>query len=142
MKRSFGERRPKIGTQEWRSWVMSRIRSYGNVTTEMRLVKLFRVHGLGGWRRHQPLPGKPDFVFRRSHVAVFVDGCFWHGCPHCGRRSKSNLDFWRPKIRATRKRDRANSARLTALGWRVVRVWEHELRRDAAGVVSRIAKLL
>jgi DNA mismatch endonuclease, patch repair protein len=64
-----------------RSEVMSHIRSHGNKDTELRLMQIFRAARNTGWRRKQNLPGKPDFVFRNARVAVFVDGCFWHGCP-------------------------------------------------------------
>jgi len=74
-----------VFTEAKRSEVMSRIRAHGNRGTELALIALFRASGLTGWRRRQPVFGKPDFVFRGSKVAVFVDGCFWHGCPKHGR---------------------------------------------------------
>ena len=70
-----------VFSKKKRSQVMAAIRSKGNKTTELRLASILRAHGISGWRRHQPLFGKPDFVFRRERLAVFVDGCFWHGCP-------------------------------------------------------------
>ena len=73
-----------------RSEIMSRIRSKGNQRTEMAMVKLFRAHKITGWRRHYPIEGKPDFVFLKQRVAIFVDGCFWHGCPKCYRQPKTN----------------------------------------------------
>jgi DNA mismatch endonuclease (patch repair protein) len=69
-----------VFTKKKRSQVMAAIRSTGNRANELRLAAIFRAHGITGWRRHQALPGKPDFVFRRERLAVFVDGCFWHGC--------------------------------------------------------------
>lgn len=72
---------PDIFTKAKRSAVMSRIRSHGNKATELRLVGIFGAHKLTGWRRHQPVFGKPDFIFPKLRVAVFVDGCFWHSCP-------------------------------------------------------------
>src|ERR1043166_2862372 len=77
-----------------RSEVMSLIRSRGNRETELRLIEIFRKFGVTGWRRGVDLPGKPDFVFRTERMAVFVDGCFWHGCPRCYRRPKSNQVYW------------------------------------------------
>lgn len=79
-----------IWNKEKRSEVMSRIRSQGNKVTELRLISIFREARITGWRRKQPLLGKPDFVFRQQRLAVFVDGCFWHGCPKCYRRPSSN----------------------------------------------------
>jgi DNA mismatch endonuclease (patch repair protein) len=77
-----------VFTQKKRSEVMSRIRGKGNEKTEVRLAKLMRKAGIRGWRRHLPIPGRPDFSFRQQKVAVFVDGCFWHGCPRCFRLPK------------------------------------------------------
>ena len=68
-----------VFSKKQRSQVMAAIRSKGNKTTELRLASILRAHGIKGWRRDQPLFGKPDFVFRRERLAVFVDGCFWHG---------------------------------------------------------------
>ncbi len=68
-----------------RSKVMAAIRSKGNKDTELRLAFILRAYGIKGWRRHYPLPGKPDFVFPKQRLAVFVDGCFWHSCPKHGR---------------------------------------------------------
>jgi len=72
---------PDVFTKRKRSEVMARIRGRGNKDTEIALAKLLRANGISGWRRNQALIGKPDFIFRRERVAVFVDGCFWHGCP-------------------------------------------------------------
>jgi len=116
-----------VFTKAQRSEVMARIRSRGNIATEMAVVKLFRKHGIRGWRRHQNVFGKPDFLFRRNRLALFVDGCFWHGCPRCYRRPKSNRKFWDSKIARNRERDREVSRELRRLGWRVVRIWGHSL---------------
>lgn len=89
-----------IWSKKKRSEVMSLIRSRGNKETELRLIAIFREHGITGWRRNQALFGKPDFTFRRERVVVFVDGCFWHGCPKCYKRPKSNRKFWDPKMGA------------------------------------------
>lgn len=115
------------------------IRSRGNKATELRLIEIFREHGITGWRRNQNLIGKPDFTFRRERVVVFVDGCFWHGCPKCYQRPKSNRKFWDEKIAANRKRDRLVNRELRKLGWHVVRLWQHQLGKPArvAGIVKR-----
>jgi len=73
------------------------------------------------------IPGKPDFAFRREHLLVFVDGCYWHGCPKCYRRPSSNTSYWDAKVARNRARDAKNVAQLTSDGWRVLRVWEHQL---------------
>ena len=85
-------------TVEQRSFNMSRVRSAGNASTEQYLLRLLKRQKLCGWRRNSGLIGRPDFVFHRSRVAVFVDGCFWHGCPKCALHSKSNLLYWSVKI--------------------------------------------
>jgi len=76
-----------------RSEVMSHIRSRGNKDTELALAKLFRRHKITCWQRNQKIFGKPDFIFRRERLAVFVDGCFWHGCPKHGTQPTGNRSF-------------------------------------------------
>jgi len=134
---------PDVFTKIKRSEVMSRIRSHGNRDTELVLAKIFRAHGLTGWRRRQPVFGKPDFIFRAAKVAVFVDGCFWHGCPvHC-RMPKGNRAFWRKKFGRNRDRDRLVSRTLRQRGWHVLRIWEHALaRKNQARLVKRLHRVL
>lgn len=126
-----------------RSDLMSRIRGSGNVTTELKLAKLLRQHRLTGWRRGLPLPGKPDFAWPRARVAVFVDGCFWHG-HNCARNltPRTNVAFWTGKIERNRARDRRVSRELRKRGWSVIRIWECSLARDPARCVRRIAAAL
>jgi DNA mismatch endonuclease (patch repair protein) len=143
-----------VFTKRKRSEVMSRIRGRGNKDTELALAKLLRAHGIGGWRRHLQVriaergtrnrtsskPGvqrtarptftvRPDFVFKEVRIALFVDGCFWHGCPKHATRPKNNAAFWRKKLTANVARDRRVNRALRAAGWRVLRIWEHELKR-------------
>ena len=87
-----------ILTKKKRSAVMAKIRGRGNKATEVVFANLLRAHRLTGWRRHAPLPGKPDFAFRQHRVAIFVDGCFWHGCPRHCRFPASNRAYWLKKI--------------------------------------------
>jgi DNA mismatch endonuclease (patch repair protein) len=86
---------------------------------------------ISGWRRHLQLPGKPDFAFPLRKVVVFVDGCFWHGCPKCYRLPEDNRDYWVVKWNTNRRRDRRVSRLLVAKGWKVLRIWEHTLETDA-----------
>jgi DNA mismatch endonuclease (patch repair protein) len=111
-----------------RSEIMSKIRSRGNKRTELAMVKLLRANKITGWRRHYPILGKPDFVFLKQRAVVFVDGCFWHGCPKCYVKPKSNSRFWTAKIQRNRERDLLVNRELRRLRWRVVRVWEHQLQ--------------
>lgn len=125
-----------------RSELMARVRGTGNATTELRMARLLRKSGLSGWRRHQALPGKPDFCWRKEKVALFVDGCFWHGHNCRNLRPKTNYRVWAEKIKRNRERDRAHDLNLAAIGWKVVRVWECNLKKDPEECLSRIAKAL
>lgn len=124
-----------------RSEVMAAIRSKANRDTELRLASILRSHGITGWRRHQALPGKPDFVFLQERLAVFVDGCFWHGCPKHGRRPDSNRHYWIPKLDRNKRRDIAVTRTLRNSGWRVLRFWAHSLREPKAIVKKITSKL-
>lgn len=126
-----------------RSQLMARIRSRGNKKTEVAMVALLRANGITGWRRHQSLPGRPDFIFRRERVALFVDGCFWHGCPRHYKAPGTRSGFWQTKVQTNRTRDVCVTRELRALGWKVLRVWECALgaKRQAA-TVRRIARAL
>lgn len=85
------------------------------------------------------LRGQPDMIFTRKKVVVFVDGCFWHGCPRCQKMPVDyESDFWQAKIKENRERDRRTTSALRKQGWRVIRVWEHDLRRD--GDLERAAR--
>lgn len=125
-------------TAQQRSYAMSRIRSSGNSSTEQAFISLMRNAGLSGWRRKSKLVGKPDFVFSRFRVVVFVDGCYWHGCKKCMLKSKSNTMYWGPKISGNAKRDRRNSRLLRADGWCVIRIWEHDLKAAPMRCLSRV----
>lgn len=114
-------------TREQRSRNMASIRSKGNKTTEGFFLSILRRGKISGWRRHLGLPGRPDFAFRAERLAIFLDGCFWHGCPRCYRLPQDNRSYWRQKVLGNRRRDRRHSRELRSLGWRVLRVWEHTL---------------
>jgi DNA mismatch endonuclease (patch repair protein) len=128
-------------TKQKRSEVMAAIRSHGNKGTELRLISIMRAYGIKGWRRRHSLIGKPDFVFPRERLAVFVDGCFWHGCRwHC-RMPKSRESFWASKIARNKKRDQDVRRLLHKRGWRVLRFWEHTLQ-DPSRVAIKIEDVL
>lgn len=126
-----------------RSALMSRVRSKRNATTELRLVSLLRSARLRGWRRDFPLLGRPDFVFPEARLAVFVDGCFWHG-HSCGRnlKPKRNVALWQEKILGNQRRDRRNARRLRAAGWHVIRIWECALAKNPRSCVRRIERVV
>ncbi|HLP01624.1 MAG TPA: hypothetical protein VK163_06335 [Opitutaceae bacterium] len=179
---------------------MTRVRSAGNASTELRLVALLRATGITGWRRgcslrlrgqaadsggrrmefrrqladagdgrlradrcsreqrhsglaapgspraataRKPLTVKPDFVFRKERLVVFVDGCFSHGCPWHFTRPKARRAFWEAKIAANKARDRRIDRALRAAGWRVLLLWEHALRpRAVAPTLARVRRAL
>ncbi|MGC3992109.1 MAG: very short patch repair endonuclease [Chthoniobacteraceae bacterium] len=138
---------PDVFTKAKRSVVMAAIRSWGNKDTELRMVALFRLSGIKGWRRHLRLriaetgprkkettvrlrPVSVDFVFPKPRVAVFVDGCFWHGCPKHATKPKQNATFWQTKLTRNRERDLEVTKALRKAGWRVVRVWECDLAKE------------
>lgn len=120
---------PDVFTREKRSAVMARIRGNGNKATELRMIHLFRAAGITGWRRNQKLTGKPDFIFRRERIALFVDGCFWHGCPKPKHAPlpKTRAEWWAAKLARNKARDREVGRLLRKAGWRVLRVWECDL---------------
>lgn len=118
-------------TKAKRSDVMRCIRGYGNKGTELAFAKLLREARITGWRRHSALLGRPDFTFRQERAVIFVDGCFWHGCPKHSTVPVSNRAFWMRKLAGNRVRDRLVTRALRERGWRVLRIWEHELRSPA-----------
>lgn len=130
----------KISKSE-RSRVMAAVRSRGNRLTELRMVAVLRQANLRGWRRHLPIPGTPDFAFPSCKAAIFIDGCFWHGCPkHC-RMPSTNRRYWRRKIAANKFRDQKTTHDLRRRGWIVLRIWEHDFS-NASRVASRCRMLL
>jgi DNA mismatch endonuclease, patch repair protein len=132
-----------VFTPQRRSAIMALIRSTGNASTEQRLVRLLRANGFKGWRRGLPLLGSPDFVWKRERLVLFVDGCFWHGCPRHGRAPRSRVAYWTAKLARNARRDRKVTRMLRAKGWTVLRVWECRLTRQRIeGTTARIARAL
>ncbi len=126
-----------------RALAMTANRSTGTRSTERRLRALLVSAGVRGWRVDaKDTFGRPDFVFDRPKVAVFVDGCYWHGCRMCRSIPVTNRAFWSVKIARNRRRDRLVNLRLARAGWRVLRIWEHELKGDPRGCVTRILRLI
>ena len=133
-----------VYSKEKRSWLMSKVRSTGNKSTEGKLIEILRRNHLVGWRRRYPVFGKPDVAFPDNKIAIFVDGCFWHGCPKHGQVPESNRDFWVKKIYANKKRDRLVNATIKNKGWQVVRIWECQLKdkKPLTKKMNRLGKLL
>jgi DNA mismatch endonuclease (patch repair protein) len=132
-----------VFSKKKRSAVMARIRSKGNLETEVSLIRLFRKHRVTGWRRNQHISGHPDFIFKEMRIAVFVDGCFWHGCPKHGTMPRSNRIYWKRKLERNFRRDRTVSRELRRDGWTVLRIWQHELaKKNEGNLVRRLARAL
>jgi DNA mismatch endonuclease (patch repair protein) len=129
-----------VKTPAQRSFNMARIRR-SNTKPELLLGEYLRAAGLR-YKAQARLPGRPDVVFTKARVAIFVDGCFWHGCQRHLKWPKSNAHFWRKKILSNVARDKSVRATLRKEGWRVVRLWEHELRTKPKRCLARIQKVL
>lgn len=122
-----------------RSRNMAAIKGRDNKTTERRLRLALVRAGVRGWKlRPRELAGCPDFFFPRDKLVVFVDGCFWHGCPSCGHLPKKNRPFWRAKIDRNRARDQSTTERLMGEGYTVLRLWEHQLQTSLASCLDEI----
>jgi DNA mismatch endonuclease (patch repair protein) len=121
---------------------MRAIRSRGNRSTEWRLRAMLVHRAVRGWKLHPGnVLGVPDFFFRFEKLAVFVDGCFWHGCPKCGHIPKSNTEYWQRKIDGNRKRDRRVTKELRKTGYKVIRIWECEVRSNPGHCAKRISSI-
>jgi len=107
---------------------MSRVRSKGNKSTELKLIKLFKENHIIGWRRNYKIYGNPDFVFFKYKIAVFVDGCFWHGHDCRNTKPKDNADYWKNKIEKNKNRDLIVNNYLRKKCWTVYRIWECEIK--------------
>jgi DNA mismatch endonuclease (patch repair protein) len=114
-----------------RSVQMSKVRSKGNRSTEGRAEAAMIQAGVEGWEKHpKGILARPDFFFPKHNLLVFVDGCYWHGCPRHVRFPQSNVDYWRDKIEGNRLRDNRVRTKLRRQGYHVMRVWEHDLKSD------------
>jgi len=125
-----------------RSEIMKAVKSKGNKSTEIKLIAIFKFHHLIGWRRNSNLAGHPDFVFPEKRIALFADGCFWHGHNCRNVTPSDNAEYWEKKIARNKARDKAITKELTQKGWKVVRIWECEIKKGkvkkfkAAGLFS------
>ena len=131
-----------VFTKTKRSEIMSRVKGRGNAATEQRLIQLMREAGIKGWRRNYPLFGKPDFVFPKQRVAVFVDGEFWHGHPTRAKIPETNREFWKNKIARNKERDRTVNRVLREKRWTVIRFWQNDLKTRPCVEVRRLKDVL
>lgn len=133
-----GYRMSDVLTLEQRRYCMSQIR--GRDTTPEKLVRSALFKKGFRFRVRNRLRGRPDIVFPRERVVVFVDGCFWHGCPAHATTPVTNAAFWTKKLKRNVERDKEVDHDLGAEGWAVLRVWEHEVKGDSSRVVGRIVR--
>lgn len=108
---------------------MSKVRSKGNKSTELKLIKYFKENDIHGWRRGYPVKGHPDFVFLDKKIAIFVDGCFWHGHDCRNTRPSDNAEFWQKKRERNMLHDKEITELFEARGWTVIRIWECEFNK-------------
>jgi DNA mismatch endonuclease (patch repair protein) len=113
-----------------RSAIMRAVKNRGVKSTELALRARLIAAGIRGWKMYaDDIPGTPDFLFTAAKVAIYVDGCFWHGCPHCYRRPNSSQDYWDKKVESNRARDLRIHRKMRRAGWIVRRIWEHDVRQ-------------
>ena len=122
---------------------MAAIRGKGNRTTEVRFRAMLVRAGIRGWTMQtRGIKGKPDFYFPERKIAVFLDGCFWHGCPCCGHVPSVNRPYWQAKIERNQRRDRETDNLLRETGITSLRFWEHELRDFPRQRIQRLLERL
>lgn len=130
-------------TTPTRSRNMRAIKSTSNATTELRLRALLVRNRIAGWKVRAPsVLGCPDFFFPKDRVAVFVDGCFWHGCPKCGHIPKTNKPYWSEKLARNKRRDARIRRILGSEGIKVVRLWECDLRNSPQSCLKKLFNAL
>jgi len=128
-------------TENQRKFNMSRIRGK-NTGPEIKVRKLLFSNSIRGYRIHYSLPGKPDIVFIKKKIVIFIDGCFWHKCPVDFQEPKTRNEFWMKKINSNVERDQEVNKQLLNDGWKVIRFWEHEVKNQPEIVVKKIIELL
>lgn len=117
-------------SRKQRSEIMKAVKSKGNKSTEVKLIEIFKFCHITGWRRNSKLVGHPDFVFPEKRIALFADGCFWHGHGCRNGTPSDNAEYWKKKIKRNKARDKAVAKELTQKGWLVVRIWECEIKKN------------
>ena len=128
--------------KEKRSSIMSRVRSSGNKSTELKLIEYFSSNHITGWRRNYKVKGHPDFVFLNHKIAIFVDGCFWHGHDCRNTRPADNADYWRKKRQRNIEHDKEITELFKKRGWTVIRIWECELKKKNLDMLDEKLKTL
>jgi DNA mismatch endonuclease (patch repair protein) len=120
---------PDTVSKEKRFQIMQANKRRGNKSTELKLIEIFKKYGIKGWRRGFKLFGSPDFVFPKERTAIFTDGCFWHGHDCRNTKPSTNKEYWDKKIATNKKHDRKVNRTLKEKKWKVIRIWECELKK-------------
>lgn len=128
-------------TRKQRSYCMSQIKGK-DTQPELILRKALSHVGLRGYRLHYKLLGKPDIVFLKRKIAIFIDGCFWHRCPKCFSELSTTKKYWVKKIQSNIDRDQRVNKILKKMGWKILRIWEHDTERNLNICLLRIRRLL
>lgn len=125
-----------------RSDIMKQVRSSKNKSTELRLIQIFKKNNIHGWRRNYKVKGHPDFVFLNKKIAIFVDGCFWHGHDCRNTKPKENKEYWDKKRGQNMKHDKEITEYFEGRGWTVIRIWECELKKSNYILLNNKIKIL
>lgn len=130
-----------VHTKKQRSYNMSRIRNR-DTKPEISFRKYIWTKKIRGYRLHAKLRGRPDLYFPRKKAAIFIDGCFWHQCPECFKKPATNKKFWNKKIKENIQRDLATDIELCENGVKVLRLWEHEIKKSPQESYKKLKKLI
>ena len=126
-----------------RSDIMSKVRSKNNKSTELKLIKIFEENNIKGWQRNYPVKGHPDFVFLNRKIAIFVDGCFWHGHDCRNTSPSDHAEYWANKRERNIKHDKEVTEMFEQRGWTVIRIWECELKKkNREQLLEKLQQLL
>lgn len=131
-----------IFSKKDRSEIMRKVKSAGNKSTELKLIQFFQSNHIKGWRRNYGVKGHPDFVFIDRRIAVFVDGCFWHGHDCRNTRPADNAGYWQKKRQRNIEHDLQVTEAFQKRGWTVIRVWECELLKKNVGILTQKLQVL
>ena len=131
-----------VFSPEERSEIMKKVKSTRNKSTELKLLKFFKENNIKGWRRNFRLFGNPDFVFPKQRLAIFTDGCFWHGHDCRNTKPEDNKQYWQKKIQRNKIRDQLVNETLTEKRWTVIRIWECELQKKNRAILEEKLSVL
>lgn len=125
-----------------RSHIMQQVKSKNNKSTELKLIQIFKDNHIIGWKRNYPVKGHPDFVFLDKKIAVFVDGCFWHGHDCRNTRPSDNAEYWSKKREQNIRHDKDITSLFEQRGWTVLRIWECELKKKNFDILENKLRII